>query len=258
MSKPKTIKELLCEQWCADAVVAEDSAGLRISLPVYESDGDAVTVWVTPELGGWRIADNATTFMRLSYEMDLDLLDSGQRAKVLETILRESGISDDGGNLTMTVPEDELTQSLLTFGQAIARIGDIRLWNRARVASTFYDDLSEVLNSIVGEADVIADYLVPELPDAADYPIDFYVRGGSKPLYVFGIPSGDKAKLATIILQRLAATGHQFESLIVPSDITAIPQKDLRRLVNAANDMVDGLASRDALERKIHHRLLAA
>lgn len=257
MTMPSAIKELLCEQWCADAVVGEDSAGTRISLPMYEADGDAVTVWITPSMGGWTISDNATTYMRLSYDMDLDLLDSGQRAKVLETVLRESGIADDGGNLTMRVAEDELAQSLLTFGQAIARIGDIRLWSRARVASTFYDDLAGELKRIAGDSNVKADYVVPDLQGAKDYPIDFYVTGGAKPLYVFGIPSADKAKLATIILQRLAALGHQFESLIVPSDISAIPQKDLRRLLNAANDMVDGLAARDALERKILHRLAA-
>lgn len=257
MNKPAALKRLLCEQWCADAVVSEDAGGLRVSLPMYEADGDAVTVWISPGIGGWKICDNATTFMRLSYEMDLDLLDSGQRAKVLDAILSESGIHDEGGNLTLTAPEDELTQALLTFGQAIGRIGDIKLWNRARVASTFYDDLGNELKRIAGESNVFKDYVVPGIVGSSDYPIDFYIRGGAQPLYVFGIPSADKAKLATIILQRLSALGHQFESLVVPSDLSAIPTKDFRRLLNAANEVVDGLAAREPLERKIRHRLTA-
>lgn len=257
MTTTANLKELLCQQWCSTAVVAEDRAGLRLSLPMYEADGDAVTLWLRPAMGGWVIADNGTTYMRLSYDMDLDLLESPQRAKVLETILRESGISDEGGNLMMEVMEDDLGSSLFTFGQAITRISDIRLWNKTRVASTFYDDLAHELKRIAGSENVHPDYLVPGLDSAADYPIDFYLGGGVSPLYVFGIPNGDKAKLATIILQRLASIGHQFESLIVPSDITAIPQKDFRRLMNAANDMVDSVTAKEPLERKIRHRLAA-
>ena len=257
MTTPTAIKQLLCEQWCADAVVFEDQGGLRLSLPMYEADGDAVTVWLRPELGGWVIADQGTTFMRLSYDMDLDLLDSGQRSKVLEAIFREEGIEDIGGNLTMTVQEGDLGHALLSFGRAIGRIGDIRLWNKSRVASTFYDDLAGELKQIAGVERVHADYVVPGMENTNDYPIDFYISGGASPLYVFGVPGADKAKLATIILQRLASIGHLFESLIVPSDISAIPQKDLRRLMNAANEMVDGLASREHLERKIRHRLAA-
>ena len=257
MTTPTALKQLLCEQWCADAVVFEDKGGLRLSLPMYEADGDAVTVWLRPELGGWVIADQGTTFMRLSYDMDLELLESGQRAKVLEAILREEYIEDIGGNLTMRVQEGDLGHALLNFGRAIGRIGDIRLWNKSRVASTFYDDLASELKRIAGAERVQADYIVPGIEGANDYPIDFYISGGASPLYVFGIPGTDKARLATIILQRLAALGHAFESLIVPSDISAIQQKDLRRLMNAANEMVDGLASREHLERKIKHRLAA-
>lgn len=257
MTTPAAIKELLCKQWCTSAVVAEDRAGLRLSLPMYEADGDAVTVWIRPSLGGWEIADQGTTYMRLSYEMDLDLLETPQRAKVLENILRESGLEDRSGNLVMKVIEDDLGVALFSFGQAIARISDIKLWNKTRVANTFYDDLAHELTRIAGKENIEVNYQIPGMENAADYPIDFYIKGGHSPLYIFGIPTGDKAKLATIILQKLASQGHFFESLIVPSDLSAIPQRDLRRLMNAANDMVDSVTAKEPLERKIRHRLAA-
>lgn len=255
MTTPAAIKELLCSQWCSEATVAEDQGGLRLSLPLYESDGDAVTVWLRPEVGGWKISDSGTTFMRMSYEMDIDLLLTGQRARVLESILGESQLSNVDGELEMVVEEGDLGTALLAFGQAIGRIGDIRLWNKTRVVKTFYDDLAAELVRIAGRDRVVRDYQVPGLANSEDYPIDFYLSGGNQPLYVFGIPSGEKAKLATIIVQQLVQSGHSFESLIVPSDIGIIPQKDLRRLMNAAGEMVDSLTAREPLERKIRHRI---
>lgn len=255
MTTPEAIKSLLCQQWCSDAVVSEDQGGLRLSLPMYEADGDAVTVWLRPELGGWRISDSGTTLMRMSYEMDIDLLLTGQRARVLEAILRESDITNQAGEMQMLAPEGDLGASLLAFGQAIGRIADIKLWTKTRVVNTFYDDLAQELTRIAGRDNVIRDYLVPSLENSEDYPIDFYISGGARPLYVFGVPNGDKAKLATIVVQQLAHANHQFESLIVPSDIGAIPQRDLRRLMNAAGEMVDSLTSREPLERKIRHRI---
>lgn len=257
MSTPAVIKNLLCEQWCADAVVSEDQGGLRLSLPLYESDGDSVTVWMRPELGGWRISDSGTTLMRMSYDMDVDLLAMGNRARVFESILKETGIDNHDGDLQMFVKEGDLGSALLGFGQAVGRIGDIKLWSKSRVASTFYDDLAAELNRIAGAGNVQRDYIIPTMADAEDYPIDFYLRGGRSPLYVFGVPSGDKARLATITLQRFSAVGHQFESLIVPSDLGAIPHKDLRRLMNAANEMVDSLTAKEPLERKVRHRIAA-
>jgi hypothetical protein len=257
MTSESALRELLCEQWCSEAVITQDASGTRLSLPVYEADGDAVTVWLKPSLGGWVVSDMGTTLMRISYDMDIDLLQTGQRARVLETILAETGIRSQEGTLLTQVAEGELVSALLAFGQAIARIGDIKLWSKTRVASTFYDDLGIELARIVGAGQIYKDYVVPDLENGEDYPVDFYLSGGSRPLYVFGVPSGDKAKLATIVLQRLAAAGLQFESLVVPADIATLPQRDLRRLMNAANDMVDSLTAREALERKIRHRLAA-
>jgi hypothetical protein len=249
------LQNLLCEQWCSDVEIGEDSAGIRLSLPLSESDGDAITVWIKQIVGGWRLRDCGTTFMRLSYDMDVDLLTDGQRAKVLERILAEHQIQIDGGELVRDVEERTLGAALLSFGQAVARIGDIKLWSRARVVTTFYEDLQSVLSDIVGTERLIIDYQAPGVPDASNYLIDYAILGSHRPLYIFGIPSSDKAKLATIVLLHLQQSEHQFESLIIPSDIDSIGKPDLRRLLNAANDFVDSSTSVDAIERKIKSRV---
>ncbi len=195
--------------------------------------------------------------MRLSYSMDVDLLTEGTRAKVLSQLLDENQLELRDGEIVCTAEEHSLGEALMRFGQTSLRIGDIKLWNQNRIASTFYEDLTEQLEGIVGVDRLLKDYVVPNVPKSEDYPIDFAIPDLHRPLYIFGVLNNDKAKLATIILQHLRHSGHQFDSLIVPSDIDQIKKMDLRRLMNAANDFVDSSQSTDALEEKIRQRMSA-
>lgn len=129
------------------------------------------------------------------------------------------------------------------------------MWSRTRVNTTFYEDLEHELRRIVGDERVRRNFIVEGVRDAQNYPVDFAIETGGLPFYVFGVPSTDKAKLATIILQHLQQCGHRFESLVVPADIDLITKADHRRLINAANDMVTGLDATEPLERKVRLRL---
>lgn len=255
MIQPVELQELLCEQWCSEVEIGNDSVGVRLSLPLADADGDAVTVWISQTVGGWTLRDCGTTLMRLSYDLDVDLLESGNRAKVLERILSEHQVTLENGELVCQVEERALGAALLRFGQASLRICDIKLWSQARVASTFYDDLQANLLSIVGHNRLVIDYVVPGVPDSENYPVDFAVQGGARPLYIFGVPSSDKAKLANIVLLHLQQANHDFDSLVVPSDFESISKPDFRRLMNVANDVVDSSTSVDAIARKIRQRV---
>jgi hypothetical protein len=257
MDTTAELRKLLCESWCAELDIERSGNGLRVSLPLDEADGDAVTVWLSALPGGWRVSDQGTTLMRLSYQHDIDRLMEGAREALFERILGEHQINLEDGRLLMTVAEGELAAGLLRYGQAIQRVGDLRFWTRARVASTFYDDLGDRLRAIAGAEKVHRDFAVPGAPAASDYPIDFFIEGGPEPLYVFGVPNRDKARLATIVLQYLQQHVRAFNSLIVFQNVADISARDMRRLMNAANDMVDSIDSVDALERKVKHRIAA-
>ena len=81
------------------------------------------------------------------------------------------------------------------------------------------------------------------------------VSGSQTPLYLFGVPSRDKARLATIILQHLIASGKDFNSMIVFQNMADLPRPDVSRLTNAANDQVDSLDATDDLRRKLLRRV---
>ncbi|CAM2155798.1 DUF1828 domain-containing protein [Pararobbsia alpina] len=227
-------------------------------MPLLESDGDLVTVWLREILGGWRLEDAGSTLMRLSYDTDVSTLLRGPRKVLLDKMLLEYGARiDDGGQVIAETSEPDLGHSLLRYGQALLRAGEVRAWSRARVTSTFFDDLRRNLHAIVGADRVVEKFCVPNLPSADDYPVDFAITGTTEPLYVFGVSGRDKARLATIVLQHLQQHLSRFNSIVVFQNADEIGSADLRRLMNAANDMVDSIDATDALERKVRHRLTA-
>lgn len=231
---------------------------MRLSMPLTEPDGDYVTVWLRKMLGGWKLEDAGSTLMRLSYDTDISALLRGPRKVMLDRMLVEYGARlDERGQVIAETAERDLGHSLLRYGQALLRANEVRAWSRARVASTFYDDLRSSLHAIVGQDRVIENYRVTDVPSAEDYPVDFAITGASEPLFIFGAPSKDRARLATIVLQHLQQHLARFNSIVVFQNASEIGNTDLRRLMNAANDMVDSIDARDALERKIRHRLAA-
>jgi hypothetical protein len=256
---PDTVKRLLCESWCSGLDVAQDGDAIRLCMPLIEPDGDYVTVWLRQTLGGWRLEDAGTTLMRVSYDADVSTLMRGPRREMLDRMLAEYGarLADDGQIVAESV-EPQLGMALLRYGQAVLRVNDLKGWTKSRIASTFFDDLQFQLAEIVGTDNVVKRYLPPEVPDAADYPVDFLLKGAPRPLFVFGVASSDRARLATIVLQHIEQYVEHFDSIIVFQDASAIPGSDLRRLMNAANDMVDSIHAKAALAKKIQHRMRAA
>lgn len=256
---PDAVKRLLCESWCSELDVAQDGDALRLSMPLLEPDGDYVSVWLRQIIGGWRIEDAGSTLMRISYDSNSSALMRGPRRVLLDRMLAEFGarLANDG-QIVSESDESSLSLSLLRFGQALLRVNELRRVGKSRAASTFMNDLRDQLTEIVGDANVIRKYEAPEVPDSADYPIDFFLKGSQTPLFVFGVVNPERARVATIVLQYIDQYVQRFDSIIVFQDASAIPSIDLRRLMNAANDMVDSLDAKATLAKKIHHRMRAA
>jgi hypothetical protein len=256
---PEAVKRLLCESWCSELDVAQDGDAIRLSMPLLEPDGDYVTVWLRQTIGGWRIEDAGTTLMRISYDSDVTPLLRGPRRVLLDRMLKEHGARlASNGQIVAESDEQYLGLSLLRYGQALLRVNELKRAAKSRAASTFMDDLRVQLGEIVGSGNVIRKYEAPGLPDKSDYPIDFFLKGSQTPLFVFGVVNPERARVATIVLQYLDQHIQRFDSIVVFQDSSAIPSIDLRRLMNAANDMVDSIDAKSALAKKIQHRMRAA
>lgn len=247
------LETMLCQTLCANtAVVAREDGCWRVSTPFVFPDGDAYTLYLkTLPTGGLRISDMGSTLMHLSYENDIDKFREGSRGRLFGQVLAEMELNEEDGEFFIDTPTQDLGYNLLRFGQGLTRIHDLTFLNRLRVESTFYEDLREKLNSYIDPENIEEQYTVEGVANAGDYPVDYYIKGGRQPLYLFGVPNRDKARLATIVLQHLNGSGVNFDSMIVFQNMADIPARDLSRLTNAANDMIDSLDATVDFERKL-------
>ena len=254
---PDSLGKLLCERLCEEVTVEARPDGAFIVRTSFSfPDGDRFPVRLSEApAGGLRLSDQGHTLMHMSYEHDVDSFMDGTRGMLLERIMGETGLAWDQGAFCFDTAPERLSESLFTFGQALTRIYDLTLLSRAHISSTFYEDLKQSLLEVVDESKIHRNYQ-PEVPNSEAYPVDFMLEGKNDiPLFLYGIPDQDKARLATIMLAHFHRHEVKFESLLVFGDQKAIPRMDLARLTDVGGDMVSTLEAREDLERKLRQRL---
>ena len=112
------------------------------------------------------------------------------------------------------------------------------------------------LTSTVDEKRIQRDHLLPDLPNAEAYPIDYRMEGKSGgQVFLYGVPNRDKARLTTIILSHFHRNHLDFDSILVFSDQAETPRMDLARLSDVGGDMVSSLASSEDFRRKVERRI---
>ncbi|MCU4539306.1 DUF1828 domain-containing protein [Acinetobacter bereziniae] len=253
--KINEVKQLLCSSFCRDIGFKETKYGAIVSLPVFDMDGDAFSIYLSEITGGWRLSDGANTVMRLSYENDLDSLFKGSRLDLFNNYVAEANAEYDDGELILQIPADQLIAGLFEFTRLLNRVSDLALLKQHRVVSTFKDQLRDALFSLIPNDKIHENYRVPGLPNADDYVID-YMIDAETPLFLFGASNKDSVRLSIITMQYLEKHGINFNSLVILEDSSKLPTQDLNRLMIAANDIIPNLHELQAIDRKIKHRLV--
>lgn len=251
------LQNTLCTLLCTEVKIKPQNGKLlSIETPFYFADGDPYQIYIQEMPGGIiRLTDMGHTLMHLSYENETDKLREGTRGKILDQIKAETSVEEDNGAFFIDTPMDNLGSNLFRLGQALTKINDLTFLNRAKAESTFYDDLQEQLFKMLGEDKVTKDFYYEKMENARDYPIDYRIEGKYAPLFLFGIPNRDKARLTTIILERLLRANANFDSLLIFSDQGTIPKQDLARLSNAGGEMIASLDAEEDFYRKILRKI---
>ncbi len=252
-------QEQLCKQFCANVQIHRRGNGIvMLQTPFSYPDGDQYALYLSEVgAGGVRISDGGHTLMHLSYENDVDKYFSSTRNILLRQVVDEQGVgfSEESGQFYVDTTVSNLAESAFKLGQTLTRIHDLTFLNRSRVASTFYDDLKEQLSTIVPEEKIRHNYIVEGLSGAEQYPVDFCIEGKQQaPVFLFGIPNRDKARLATIFLQYFHQQQVDFESLLVFENQEEIPRSDLSRLSNVGGEMISSLNAEDDFRRKVERK----
>lgn len=253
------LQQLLCERLCNDVqIVRRPDGKLMLRTGFQFPDGDHFPIHVSEAASGVRLSDSGHTLMHISYDHDIDSFLHGVRRKLLETIVSESGICFDGGVFSIESSPEGLPEAIFRFGQALTQVYDLTFLSKSRVRSTFYDDLTTLLKSVIGEDKIQLDYVPRELPNPDAYWVDFKIDGKhDTPLFVYGVPNRDKARLATIMLSYFHRHEIEFTSILIFQDQTEIPRLDLARLSDVGGDMISSLDSVSDLSRKLLGRVAA-
>ncbi len=225
-----------------------------LDTPFSFPDGDHYPIYLSETgTGGIRLSDGGHTLMHLSYENDVDKFFEGTRNVLMEQTIAQQrvGYDPDKGAFFVDASMEHLADAVFRLGQAITRVYDLTFLNRSHVASTFYDDLQERIKSVIPEDKIKRDYSVPGLPGAENYLVDFFIETKGTPLFLYGVPSRDKARLVTIFLHHLIQNRVDFDSLIVFDNQEEIPRKDLARLSNVGGEMIASLNAEDDFRRKL-------
>jgi len=247
------LQETLCALMCAEVNVRATNGNLvAVDTPFFFADGDPYQLYIREMPGGvLRLTDMGHTMMHLSYENDIDKFREGTRGRLFDQIKAETSVEEDNGEFYIETPMENLGFNIFRLGQALTKINDLTFLNRARAESTFYEDLQEQLVRIVGDDKIKRDYYFDGMENARDYPIDYRIEGKHAPLFLFGIPNRDKARLTTIILERLLRAKADFDSLLIFSDQGSLPKQDLARLSNAGGEMIASLDAEVDISRKL-------
>jgi hypothetical protein len=242
-----------CKALCTKVTLKEREDGnIFVMTPFVFPDGDSFSMYLKRlPSGGFRLSDMGSTMMHLSYEQDVEKLRDGTRGKIFAQSISEMGIADNEGELYLEVPASQLPSGLFKFGQALRRVHDLTFLNRVRVEDTFYEDLKAKLTEIVGQNELIPDYVAPGVQNAEEYIADFCVKTTKKPVLIWGVQNQAKARLAMIVIQHLRQYNFSFRSFIVYSDMTSIPRQDISRLTTAANDQISSITETAALRSKL-------
>ena len=249
------LKTNLCKSLCAEVSLFPRSDNrVSISTPFSFSDGDSFLLMAEPlPAGGIRVTDCGNTLMHLSYSMNVDeILKPGNRNDIFRRIIAEYSLTNDEGELFIDAPADEAGKAVFKFGQALSQIHDIGFLSRSRVVSTFYEDLGRIVHEVAPQARIAKDYLLENKSNAEDYLIDYRLDfpGNDRPLFLFGISSNEKAKLATVIIQHWLAVEVRFTSFLVFQDQSKIGRSDVARLTNVGDESISSLGAVADMRRK--------
>lgn len=223
----------------------------QIFLPLYHEDGDMVDLFITETTDHkFKLTDYGLTLQRLSYTYDID---SAHKEKVLDKIIAENGIIDEGGSLTMETKPDSVFGDIMQITQAYAKVGSMGYFKKEVIENLFFEILENFIFTDLLEFKPEKN-IIP-IPDRTDLIVDFKFTPNGHPIYLFGVKDGTQAKLTTISCLEFQRANLNYRSCVVNEDFNKLTKNDRTRLTNASDKQFTSLedfksSARTYLERE--------
>jgi len=142
----KEFKDKVCKEI---RLMQEGIERFRVFTPFQFDDGDMFAIVLKKSADRWILSDEGHTFMHLSYELDVDSLDKGTRAKIISSTLNTMGVEEKEGVLFASLNEENMGNVFYNYVQALTKITDVSYLSRERVKSTFMEDFKAFISQKV-------------------------------------------------------------------------------------------------------------
>jgi len=233
-------RESLGKQFNDRLRVVDKRPGIvQLFAPLYHEDGDIVDIFLeqsSEQSDRIRICDHGMTLMRLSYSYDLN---TPKKNEIFHQILSENGVNETEGNIFIDTEPDELYPAILQFAQIVAKVSSMRMYRREVVRTMFFEMLDEVVQTKLSRFNPQKSYF--PLPEQKAYEVDYCFNSRKRPLFLFGVNSPDRSKLATISCLKFQTEKQKFYGAVVLENLDVLGKKDEVRLLSASDKVFPSL-----------------
>lgn len=236
-------KRLVCEQ--VD-LKPEGEGRFRVLTPFRFEDGDHFGIVLKHEGDRWILTDEANTLMHLSYWMDEEDLEEGNRREIIEGSLSVFSVQNRDGELIIPISGSRFGDALFSFVQALTKVTDVSFLSRERVKSTFMADFRAFLQSHVPPERLTFDWTDPKLDPKGHYPVDCRINGMKTSLFVYALLGESKARDATINLLTFERWGLDVRSLGIFEEQEAINNHVLARFTDVCEKTFSSLVGENS------------
>jgi len=224
-------------------LVPEGIDRFRVLTPFRFDDGDHLAVVLKREGNRWLLSDEGHTYMHLTYDIDERDLQRGTRQKVITGALEAFSVQDREGELVLTIPDAAYGDALYSFLQALLKVTDVTFLARETVRSLFMEDFRAFMEEHVPAPRRAFDWHDPSFDRRGLYTVDCRINGMARPLFVYALPSDDKARDATIALHEFERWNIEHRSLGIFEDQESINRKVLARFTDVVDKAYSSLES---------------
>lgn len=202
----------------------------RVSTPFLFQDGDEFVIYLRREDDRWFLVDEGHTFMHLSYWMDMEDLESGERKDLIEATLEQHGLEENDGEIRVPLKSGEYGSALFSYIQGITRISDVDMLNKVRVQRTFLEDFKKLMSEKFG-GKAQMNWTDLEKDRQEFYNVDCRLETGNTPFFVYAVWSDERANNATVSIMKYREWETRFNPVVIYENVDNLTKKITKKLM---------------------------